>query len=116
METSLVVEDREVEPAEAPGVRDRVDCDDLSLSGEIGVGSRGSTLYPTPRPTVELPRRDRRAPHHWGDLIERQVEHVVEDERQSFSRSQRVEYYIERETDGVGQEHHLLRVDPVPRG
>src|SRR5258707_669396 len=46
----------------------------------------------------------------WGDLLEGQLEHIVEDEHQSLSRRQGIEYHKERKTNRVGKQRLLLRL------
>jgi NADH-quinone oxidoreductase subunit B len=49
----------------------------------------------------------------WGDLVEGQVEHVVQDERQPLGRSQRFEHHLQRQPDRVGQQRLILGARPV---
>ena len=86
--------------------------DDLALAGDVGI-RLGRTPHPSPRPAGELPRRGRSAIHDRGDLVEGDIEHVVEHERQPLGRSQRVEYHLKRQTDGVGKKRLVLGAGPV---
>src|SRR5438034_8203547 len=47
----------------------------------------------------ELARRGRRAADDRGDLVERHVEHVVQDEREPLGRAERVEDDQQRQAD-----------------
>jgi hypothetical protein len=55
----------------------------------------------------ELAGRIRAAVHHPGDLVERHREHVVQHERESFRRRERVEHDLQRGAERVG-EHCLV--------
>jgi hypothetical protein len=68
-------------------------------------------VHASPRTAGELSRRGCRAAHHGSDLVERHVEHVVQHEGQSLGWGQRVEHDLQREADGVGHEHLVLRVE-----
>jgi len=73
-----------------------------ALTSEVGVGDLGAS-DPAPCPTRQLPGRNRGSTHHGGDLLERQLEHVVEHEGQALSRSQSIQYDLERQADRVGE-------------
>lgn len=51
----------------------------FALAGQVGVGNRGRSLYPTPRAARELPRRGGRAADDRGDFLEGNREQVVQD-------------------------------------
>ena len=70
---------------------------------------------PVPRPARQLPGGFRRAVEHRGDLTEREVEHVVQHERDPFGRGQRVEDHEQREPHRVGEQRLLLGCRPVRR-
>jgi hypothetical protein len=44
-----------------------------------------------------------------ADLVERDREHIVQDERQPLARAQRVEHHEQGEADRIGQRHLLVR-------
>jgi hypothetical protein len=79
-EHDVWVEHREkrLEVTAARGSEEGVD--DLSLTGEIGVGDRGRSLHPAACAAGELPCRGRRAPHDGSDLVEGNGEQVVKQE------------------------------------
>src|SRR5215218_3433740 len=57
--------------------------DHFTLTSEIGVGSRNlGALDAAACPAGELSRRLRRSPDHRSDLLEGQLEHIVEHERE----------------------------------
>jgi hypothetical protein len=87
--------------------------DNFSLAGEIGVGNRGHSLHPAAGAAGELSCCARRAPHDGSKLVKRHGEHVVQHERHPLGGSQRLEHHEQRQTDRVGQQRFLLRVDPV---
>lgn len=65
-EHGIGIEQRE-QRAEVAIARGREECvDDIPLAGEIGVGSRGCSSYPTARAAGELPCRGRGAPDDGG--------------------------------------------------
>ena len=80
------IEDRD-KPIEVTATRRRKEgIDDRALTGQVRVRSGNvGTLDPTPGPAGELPRRLGRSIDHRRDLVERQLEHVVEDEGEPFS-------------------------------
>src|SRR2546427_482911 len=71
----------------------------------------GAHTSPT-APSTSAARAARGAPHDGSDLVEGQVEHVVQHERDPLGGSQRLEYHEQRETDRLGQERVVLGVDP----
>ena len=85
--------------------------DDFSLTGEIAVGHRGRSLHSAAGAARELPCRGRGASHDRSDLVERQVEQVVQHERDPLGGSQRFEHNEQRQSDRVGQERFVLGVD-----
>lgn len=44
-----------------------------------------------------------------ADFVERDCEHVVQDERQALARGERVEHYEQGEADRIGQRRLLVR-------
>ena len=81
-----------------------------------GVALRGGdlgSLDAAAGPAGELPGRLGRASDHGGDLVERQVEHVVEHEGEALRRPQGVDHDLEGEADRVGEQHLLLGVGSV---
>ena len=113
-----------IEIASARGGEEGVD--DPTLNGEVGVGVRRALLDPTARSAGQLPGRGRGAANDLGDLVERDGEDVVEDERQALGRGQRLEDDQQREPDRIGEDgvafgalleigaHDRLR-QPAPR-
>jgi hypothetical protein len=77
--------------------------DNRALTNEVGIWDLG-TSYPTPCPAGELPGGSRGSIDHRSDLLEWQLEHVMENEGQALSGSQRIKYDEESETDRVGKE------------
>jgi hypothetical protein len=75
--------------------------DDLPLAGEIRLGQRGRSLYPTASAARELPCRGGRAPDHRSDLLERHGEQVVQHERDPLGRRQRLEHHEQCQADRV---------------
>ena len=69
--------------------------DNRALANQVGIWDF-STPYPTPCPACELPGGGRGSIHHGSDFLEWQFEHVVENERQALSGSQRVQHDEER--------------------
>jgi hypothetical protein len=65
--------------------------DNRALTSEVGIWDFGAS-YPTPCPARELPGRGRGSIDHRSDLLEWQFEHVMENEGQALSGSQRVQY------------------------
>ena len=86
---------------------------DLSLRGGIGVGDAGCSLHPAASAARELSRRGWGAFHDRSDLVEGHGEHVMQHEREPLGRTQCFEYHEQRETDRVGQQCLLHRVDRV---
>ena len=81
--------------------------DNCTLTSEVGIRYFGAP-YPTSRPARELPGRRRGSIDHRSDLLEWQVEHVMENEGQALSGSERVQNDEESETDRVGKECLVL--------
>ena len=100
----------------APTRRQEEGVDHLALTREIGVGRRYvGALHAASGPAGELPRRRGGPTDHRGDLLERQLEHVMEHERQPLGRGQGVEHDEERQADRVGQQRLLLGLElPCP--
>src|SRR5258706_856395 len=83
----------------------------VALTSEIGVWNRYiGAPHAAPCSAGKLPRRHRGPTNHGGYLLEGQLEHIVEDERQSLSRRQGIEYHKERKTNRVGKQRLLLRL------
>jgi hypothetical protein len=57
-----------------------------------------------------LPGRHRGAVDDGADLAERHSEDVVQDEREPFGGSQRVQHHHQRDTDRIGQQRLVLGV------
>jgi hypothetical protein len=53
-------------------------------------------------------RRRRSAPNHRRDLLERQLKHIVQNERQPLGGTERVEDHEQGEPDGIGHQRLLL--------
>ncbi len=86
--------------------------DQLSLAGDVGAASGSRSLHAAACAARELPCRGRGAAHDRGDLVEAQVEHVVQHERDPLGRRQCFEYHEQREADRVGQERVVLGIAP----
>ncbi len=71
-------------------------------AGAVARG-RGRVLHAPAGPARELAGRVGGPLEHHRDLVERHREHVVEDERESLGRAQRLEHHEHREPDGVGE-------------
>ena len=83
-----------------------------ALAREIGVGrSYVGVSDPAPGAAGELTRRLGGPLDHRSDLIERQLEHVVEDEGKPLRGRQRVEHDEEREAHRVGEQYLLLGME-----
>jgi hypothetical protein len=103
----LRVEDRE-ETGEVASARRCDEGVDHSLSQlRIGLGWLATDANPTPGPAGELPRGVGRSPDDGRDLVERQVEDVVQNERHPLGRTQGIEEHEQRGPDGVG-EHEIV--------
>jgi hypothetical protein len=85
----------------------------LALAGQIGVGHRRGAFDAAPGTTGELASSGGGTADDRRNLVEGQVEHVVQHEGQSLGRSQRVQHHEQCQTDGVGQQRFMFRVDPV---
>ena len=110
------VEQRDEGVEVAPARCQEEGVDHVSLTGEIGVGSRYLGAFDAaPGPAGELPRRRRGSTDHRRDLLEGQLEHVVEHEREPLRRGQGVEHDEQGEPDRVGQQRLLLRLE-LPSG
>ncbi len=88
-----------VEVAFARGGKIRVHY--LALARSIGLRRR-RPLNPAARPAGELTRRIGRASDHLGDLVERHREQVVQDERETLGRLERVEDRQQRLVPSAG--------------
>jgi hypothetical protein len=96
----------------SPPARQQEGVDNFSLAGEVGIGNRGRCLRSAARAACEPACRSRGTAHDGGDLVERRVEHVRQHERDPLGGSQRFEDHEQRETDRVGQQRLILRLDP----
>ena len=105
--------EQRVEVAVAGGGEEGVD--DLPLPGQVGVEDRGHALDPPAGAAGQLAGRGGRAPDDGRDVVERDGEHVVQDEREPLGGRQRVQDYQERGTDGVGEQRFPLRGRCRPR-
>ena len=83
----------------------------------VGLGARGlrrhglrHALHLASRPARQLAHRSTRAPHDSTDLVEPVTEDIVQDERGSFGRHQRVEDDLHRVAHPVGQQRVGFRV------
>src|SRR5262245_12521925 len=65
---------------------------------------RDPAMDSPPRPARELTRRYGGAIHDRCDLVERHAEHIVQHERESFRRLERLQYHEERQSDRVGDD------------
>ena len=75
------------------------------LGGAIG-GSVGNlrAAHPAASPARELAGGGGGAVDEGGDLLEGQVEQVVQHERESLSRRERIQHHQQREADRVGED------------
>jgi len=104
--------DERVEVAATRGAEEGVDDD--ALTREIGIrGPEVRALHASSGATRELSRRDRRSADHRPDLVERQLEHVVEHERETLRGREGVEHDEHREPDRVGKHGFLLGLEPA---
>jgi len=80
-----------------------------------GSASAASPASPdlAPRPVRQLLRRLGRAVEDGPDLLERDAEGVVQDEREAFCGREPVEHDEQRRPDGVGEDRLVLGVDPL---
>jgi hypothetical protein len=88
-------------------------CDDLSLTGRIRVRQRDRALDAAPGAARKLPRPAGGSPDDGRDLVEGHIEHVVQHEGEPVRRGQGLEDDEQRQTDGVGQERLLLRIELI---
>ncbi len=100
------------EGVEIGSPRRRVErVDHLPLTREIPIGPGNlRAVDPTPRSAGELPCGRGVSVDDVGDLVEGQVEHVVQHERQPFCRGEPFEYDKRRQAHRVGQQCLLLGV------
>jgi len=82
----------------------------LRCSATFASGGRPGAAHPAAGAARELPRRLRAAVDDLGDLVERDREHVVEDEGEPLGGRQRLEHDEQRESDRVGKQPFLLGV------
>ena len=82
--------------------------DDPLLLGEPSIGLRVRALHPPAGAARELACGLRAAADDRRDLVEGQREHVVQDEREPFGGSERLEHDVEGEADAVGDQSLVL--------
>ena len=87
---------------------------DGPLPPQIGAGDQGHALDPAAAAAGQLAGRGGRAPDDGRDVIERDGEHVVQDEGEPPGRRQRVQDHQQRGTDGAGQQRSGPGIDAVP--
>src|SRR5688500_1286599 len=73
----------------------------------------GRSLHTPSRTTRELPSCLKRTADDRGDLLERYIEGIMQHERNTFRRRERLEHDEQRETDGVRQLHVVLQISRV---
>ena len=113
MEHDVRIEHRQ-QRLEVPLPRGRQKCPDQRLLvAHVGIGGRLSELHATARAAGQLPGRHGRAPHDGRDVIERKIEHVVEDERHPLGRRQCLENNEQGDADRVGQQQLPLGLGPL---
>ena len=78
---------------------------------QIGVRAGRGLLDALPRPAGQFAGGFWRPLDDRCDLVERNREHVVQDERQSFRRCQGVQNHEQRHSDRVGQHRLMLGID-----
>ena len=76
----------------------------LPLHGQIGIGLGRLGPHASSRPTGQLPRCGRCPIDDDRDLVEANAEDIVEHERQSLGRRQRLEHDQQRDADRVGHD------------
>ena len=69
--------------------------------------------HPPAGPAGQLARGGGRAADDRRDLVERKVEHVVQDEGQTLGRRQGVEHDQQRQPDRVGEQRLVRRIDRI---
>jgi uncharacterized membrane protein YccF (DUF307 family) len=79
---------------------------------DIGTRRRRSAAHPATCPARKPPCRGGGAPEHGSDLVERQGEHVVQDERQPLGWCQRPQHHQQCQANRVGEHPVVLRADP----
>ena len=95
--------DESIEITAARGREEGIDH--LALTRQVGIGSGDlGALDPAPGPAGELSRRLGRPIDHRRDLVERQLEHVMEDEGEPFGGGQRVEHDEKGQPDRVREQ------------
>jgi hypothetical protein len=107
------IEHRQQRLEVAPARGGQEGADQRLLVGQIGVGGRPPELHAAAGAARQLPRRHRRAPHDRRDVIEREIEHVVQDERHPLCRRQRLQHHQQGDADRVGQQQ--LALGPTPQ-
>jgi hypothetical protein len=95
-----------LEVAPARGRQKR--ADQRLLVPLVGLRGHPPELDPTTRAARQLPGRHRRAPHDRRDVVERKIEHVVEDERHPLGRRQRLQHHQQGDADRVGEQQLAL--------
>jgi uncharacterized protein YbjT (DUF2867 family) len=86
--------------------------DHRSLTSEVGIRNRYvGAPHAASCPARQLSRRRRGAADHGCDLLERQLEHVLEDERQPLGRGQGVKHDEKSKADRIGQHRLFLRLE-----
>jgi hypothetical protein len=81
------------------------------LLGDVGIEILVGALDAAAGTARELPRRRRRASHDRRDVVEGQVEHIVQDERDPLGRRERLKHHQQRETDRVRHLNFLLGIE-----
>ncbi len=89
--------------------------DHLTLGADVGIGVRGCGPHPPAGAAGKLTHGLGRAIDDRGDLVEGDREHVVQHERESLGRRQRLEHDQQRQSDGIGQQGLVLGVRAVRR-
>jgi hypothetical protein len=80
------------------------------VTNPTGVGNRGRSLPSAARAARELPCRGRGASHDGDDLVEGQVEHIVQHERDPLGGRQGVQHHQHRHADALGKQRFLLGI------
>ena len=109
--------DQPIQVAGTSGGEESVD--DGVLGHQVGVRAGRGLLNALPCPAGQFAGGLRRPLDDRRDLVERDREHVVQDERQSFGRCQGVQNHEQRQSHRIGQHRLMLGIDvadPVDDG
>jgi hypothetical protein len=101
--------DESVEVSGPAGGEERFD--DIALTSDIAiVRSRSRALHRPACSARELPGRGWGPPDQRGDLLERQVEHIVQHEGEALGGTQRFKHHEQREPNRIAEQRILFGV------